>query len=694
MGLRRVLAPLAALALAAPGLVGAADAGAAIRLVHDSFSTAYRSPFGAVPAGSSVTLRLRASGAAVRSVTLHVEGGDPNATASVRRDVRMRRRGRVWSTAYRTPARPAILKYSFRVATARGTYWYGDDDSGTDVRKGGTGRTTRFRGDGFQLTVHARGFATPLWLQGAVVYEIFPERFRNGDRSNDYCRAGSATGCPTFYGDLAATLHVTWNEPVEDARATGFFNRDFFGGDLAGIEQKFDYLKGLGVDAIWLTPIFEARSNHRYDTADYMHVDAALGGDQAFASLAAAARARGIRLILDGVFNHTSSDSRYFDRYHRYPDVGACESPTSPFRGWYQVTGADVPCRSYSAFANLDSLPKLNHGSAALRAFVYRGSDSVVRHWTARGADGWRLDVAHEIPHEWWRDFRTVVKGYAPDAPLVGEITAGPEDTTPWLVGNELDGVMNYRFRNAAAGFARATSYSDSGGDIAALRPSQVEHALRAIQEDYPPAATAASFALLDSHDTNRALFVVTEPGDNPAVAKERQRLAALLQFTWVGAPMVYYGDEAGIDASGRNGFGDPYNRAPYPWTDESGNVAAYGPPDGAMIQYYTRLGQIRHTLPALRGLGFRTLLAGDRTAATTDNGVFAFARTDGASKPLIVVLNKASAAASATVPVTRLHQNGTRLTDLLGGGGETVTAGSVRVGVPPRGGLVLVAAP
>jgi glycosidase len=353
-----------------------------------------------------------------------------------------------------------LLKYSFRVRLARGTRWYGDDDSGTDIRKGGTGKTTSLRGDGFQLTAYAPGFTTPSWLQGAVVYEIFADRFRNGERSNDYCRAGSTSGCPSFYGDIQATLHSTWNEPLEDARATGVFNRDFSGGDLEGVEQKLDYLKGLGVDAIWLTPIFEARSNHRYDTADYMHVDPALGGDAAFASLAAAARSRGIHLILDGVFNHTSSDSRYFDRYHRYPETGACESPSSPYRDWYSITGSDVPCTSYNAFAGLDSLPKLNHANASLRDFIYRGTDSVVRHWATRGADGWRLDVAHEIPHDWWRDFRTVVKGYAPDAPLVGEITAGPEDATPWLVGNELDGVMNYRFRSAVDGYARLTNYS------------------------------------------------------------------------------------------------------------------------------------------------------------------------------------------------------------------------------------------
>src|SRR5207302_8664218 len=172
------------------------------------------------------------------------------------------------------------------------------------------------------------------------------------------------------------------------------------------------------------------------------------------------------------------------------------------------------------------------------------------------------------------------------------------EDATPWLLGNELDGVMNYRFRTAVDGYARLTNYSDSSGDIRALRPSQVDHALHAILEDYPRAATASSFALIDSHDTNRALFVLTEPGDGLAEAWERERMAALLQLAWVGAPMLYYGDEVGINAPGRNGFGDPYNRAPFPWKDETGNIGVYGPPDDATFSFYTVMARIRASFP------------------------------------------------------------------------------------------------
>jgi glycosidase len=643
----------------------ASTAAAQVRPFHDTFSAAYRSPGGAVATGTPVTLRLMVTGGRPKSVTLRVEA------AGRVSNLKLRRRGSIWSVIYHTPARPTIATYAFRVAVGRRILWYGDDDSGADVRKGGTGRATRLRTDAFKLTVYDRSFTTPAWMQGAVVYQIFVDRFRNGDRSNDTC-------CEVFYGNVPALLHPTWNEEVEDARATGVFNRDFFGGDLEGVVQKLDYLKELGVDAIWLTPIFKARSNHRYDTDDYHEIDPGVGGDPAFAFLAKESAAKGIRLILDGVFNHTSSDSRYFDRYNRYPAiVGACESPGSPFRPWYEITGSGVPCTQYSAFANLDTLPTLNDASEAVRAFVYKdGLASVVGQWTGSGADGWRLDVAHELSHAWWRDFRTSVKGYAADAPLIGEITAGPVDASEYLLGDELDGVMNYRFRHAAIGFAQTTSFADSTGTIPALSPAQTAHALQAILEDYPRQASAVSFNLLDSHDTNRVLFALDDD-------KERQRLAALLQFTSFGAPMIYYGDEAGVNAPGRGGFGDPYNRAPYPWPDESGSVNTYGPQDTEMIDYYTKLASLRRSLPALRTGSTRTLV--------TDRNVYAFARVAPPDKPVIVVLNKNRDFVPARIPVGGLYPNGTVLRDALVGDSAQVVGGVLTIRVRGPGGLVFV---
>src|SRR5262245_31038892 len=638
--------------------------GAHAALFHDSFSPAYRSPGGAVPTGTTVRLRLRVTGERVKAVALRVEVGDVATDTSTLRLLKLKRSGAFWSIAYRTPVRPALVTYTFRVTTTQGVRWYGDDDSSNDARKGGTGKTTRFRGDSFALTVYERGFTTPSWLQGATVYEIFPDRFRNGDPANDPCRLGP---CPVFYGNVPAILHPTWNEPVEDSRATGVFNRDFFGGDLHGVSENLDYLKSLGVDASWLTPIFKARSNHRYDTDDYMQVDPYLGGDAAYAALKAAAQAKGIRLILDGVFNHTSSDSRYFDRYHRYPDVvGACESASSPYRNWFSISG---DCASYSSFAGLDTLPQLNHSNPAVFDFLV----SVVKHWSP---DGWRLDAAQEIDHGFWRAFRKAVSG-----PLIGEVTAGPVDASPYLLGNELDGVMSYRFRQAALGFARTTPFTDSSGTIRPLTGAQLAHSLQAILADYPRAASAVSFNLVDSHDTNRVRFVLDQ-GDDFDLSRTRQQLAALLQFTAFGAPIIYYGDETGFYVPGKNGFGDPYNRATFPWPDTTPSAPAQGGADPRMGDYYARLGAIRHALPALRTGSLTTLLA--------KASVYGFARVGPPDKPVIVVVNKGGQPATVNVPVRGLYPDGAVLRDQKGSFQATVTGGRVRAELFPRDGLIL----
>ena len=648
--LSRLGAPMGSRVLLAATVVALAVAPAAdgaVRVVHDTFSTAYRSPAGAVPTGAPVTLRLRVTGARPSGVSLRVDVADPVSETSTLRTVKLRRRGALWSVAYRAPAEPALVSYTFRVRIGRRTLWYGDDNAGSDTTKGGLGRMSASRGDPFRLTVYDRAFTTPAWLQGAVVYEIFADRFRNGDPSNDYCRAGPTSGCPVFYGNTPATLHANWNEAMEDSRATGVFNRDFFGGDLEGVTEKLDYLQSLGVDAIWLTPIFKARSNHRYDTDDYHQVDPALGGDEAFTQLVTAARAKGIRLILDGVFNHTSSDSVYFDRYNRYPTTGACESTSSPYRDWYLITGTDVPCGSYTGFAGLDSLPELNWSNQTMRTFIH---GVVATDWLGRGADGWRLDVAQGIEHRWWREFRRAVKQRAPDAPLIGEVTAGPVDASEYLLGDELDGVMNYRFRQAAIGFARTTPFTDSSGTIRPLRPSQLDHALKAMLEDYPRQAAAVSFNLVDSHDTNRVRFALDE--GNFDAARERQRLVALLQFTSFGAPMIYYGDETGWSVPGKNGFNDPYNRAPFPWPDVSRDPHTAYFPDPRMGDYYAELARMRRALPALKTGSLRTLF--------TNASVYGFARVAPPNQPVIVVLNKGDQPATVTVPVRGLYPNGT----------------------------------
>ncbi|HXG63908.1 MAG TPA: alpha-amylase family glycosyl hydrolase [Blastocatellia bacterium] len=688
-------------------------------LRHDTFDAYYRSPFGAVPAGTSVTLRFRTDHFDVDGVSVRVYHYDP-ATDTTTGPVdypmtfleNRTENGTlydIWTRTLTTPSAPAILYYKFRITDGVDVDFYSDAyaDDHDNLNQGGEGAADDNEPfPAFQLTVYDPNFQTPDWLHHANVYQIFPDRFRNGDPANDYCRDGSTADCPTFYGDQMPILHGAWNEAIFDPRQPGqYFNEygtQFFGGDLKGIQDKLDYLQSLGVDTLYLNPIFKARSNHRYDTDDYFEVDPALGGDAALAALRAETERRGMRLILDAVFNHSSSDSFYFDRYHRYPHDGACESLDSPYRSWFNFFNNDAPCESndYEGWFGFDSLPAFSDGNPAVRDFFYRGASNVTQYWYERGASGWRFDVAPDISHNWWHDYRPFAKSYKPDGPLIGE---NFPDASQFLAGDQFDSVMNYRFRKNVLGFARGAADwgdNDNNGNnrIVALTPSQFDRALRSVREDYPPQATLAMLNLIDSHDTNRALYVLTLLGDNGLTeAKERLKLAALFQFTYLGAPMVYYGDEGAINApalaNGPNGpEDDPYNRAPYPWADESGDPNVYGPADQSVINFYTTLAHLRKQHAALRVGSFETLLTGDTTPSGDDNNTYAFARMGG--ETAVIALNNGSGGNTASIPVGAYFADGAQLQDALSGATHTVSGGHVSVTLAARSGVILLPFP
>jgi len=691
---------------------------------HDTFDPFYRDQEGAVTENSPVTLRFRtlhSSGiwsltarayifdTATGTTTGPVDTGMPfeqNITIN-------NTQYDIWKTTLTMPSSTSVYYYKFKINRDQTNGFYSDDylDDNDNVHKGGTGVAT----DGepfasFQVTVYDPNFQTPAWLQNANVYHIFPDRFRNGDQTNDYCRQGSTTGCPLYYGTQQATIHDLWNEAICDPNnangpCPGAFSNQFFGGDLLGIQNQLDYLQSLGVDTIYMNPIFQARSNHRYDTDNYLHVDPALGGDAAYTALQAEMNRRGMQVILDGVFNHASSDGLYFDRYHRYQTDGACESLSSIWRSWFHFYTNNVPCTSsdYPGWFGFDSLPIFDHNNPAVRDFFYRGSGNVTQYWYNQGAGGWRFDVADDgnFPHDWWHEYRTFAKNYKSNGPLIGEIWP---NASQWLAGDQMDSVMNYRFRKNVTGFVRNVDWSDNNNNgvnnIPGLTPSQFDHALRAVRDDYPAQATAAMLNLLDSHDTNRALYVMTETGDTGlAQAKQRLQLAALFQFTYLGAPMVYYGDEVAINApslfnSGNGPVGDPYNRAPYPWTDQAGDPTIYGPPDTSVLAVYKKLAHIRKLYPVLRQGAFVTLLTGDTQQQNTAPNTYAFARTMQGQSPVVVALNNGSVANAASIPMTGIYPDGTLLSDILHSITYTVSSGAVQVTLPPRSGVLLVRGP
>lgn len=682
-------------------------------LGHNSFDPTHRSPAGAVPVGTSVRLQFRTQPLDATAVTVVTYRYEPVTHTTTRAEVPMTyledrvENGTTYAywTANVSSDRPSILYYTFRVTDRGTTAWYSDvySDGHDNLGQGGWGQAFGTEPQtSFQISVYAPDYQTPDWLANATVYQIFPDRYRNGDPTNDYCVAGSTTGCPTWFGSTQPKPHTSWNDQLGDPRVTGTewtgtYGTQTYGGDLRGITQQLDHIKAIGFDTIYLTPIFQATSNHRYDTSDYFTIDPSLGTMADYDALVAGLHARGMHLILDGVFNHSSSDSVYFDRYHRWSSDGACESTASTYRGWYTWKNSTTPCdsSSYEGWWGYDTLAVYNDGSDGVRDLIFRAADSVVNTWYARGADGWRFDVADEISHDWWAQFRGYAKAANPDGPLVGEAWM---DASAFLLGDQLDGVMNYRFRKNVLGFARGEygwKDNDNNGsnEIVALTPSQFDHAMASVREDYPLQAQQTSFNLLGSHDTNRALYVLTEDGDSGLVeAKQRLTLAALLQYTWTGAPTVYYGDEVAIDApslaNGTNGpEDDPYNRAPYPWADASGSTDVYGPADLSVESRYATLARIRAAHPALRTGTFATLLTGDTTASTSDNSTYAFSRT-GSGESVVVAVNNGTVPNPATVPVT--FGDGTVLVDEVTGTQYTVADAAVTLTLPARSGAIL----
>ncbi len=513
-----------------------------------------RRPGGALRCGETVRLAFRVLGGSVRTAALVVYGD------AGRTEYPMTREGRDYAAYFTAPDTPQALWFYFRIETDDGTHRLFPDATGF------IGRICDREGGGFRLTVAAADFDTPAWFRRSIMYQIFPDRFAFSD--DDTAKRGVE-----YHRSLGQTaeLHASLDEPVRwqpRAFERDYSPDDFYGGTLRGIERKLGYLEELGVSVIYLNPIVEARSNHRYDTSDYMRPDPILGTEEDFVRLCAAAAERGIRIILDGVFSHTGADSIYFNRYGNYPSVGACQGERSEFYNWYDFKRFPDEYRCWWGFKDL---PEVNELNADWENYVIRGHDSVVKTWLRRGAAGWRLDVADELPDETLSLIRASAKQEKPDALILGEVW---EDAVikvsygkrrSYALGFSLDSVMNYPFRSAVLAFVRGHT------DAYALRDFLI-----AQQMNYPKPMYYSLMNLLGTHDVDRlrtALCVDFNIRDlsrseqlklqfSPAAllrAVELERLCALIQFSVPGVPSVYYGDEQGMC-----GVCDPFNRQPF----------------------------------------------------------------------------------------------------------------------------------
>lgn len=440
----------------------------------------------------------------------------------------------------------------------------------------------------WQLTVYSRNFSTPDWFKGGVLYQIFPDRFNfSGVKKKD------VPSDRILRDDRE-------NEPYWRPTSEGkVLNNDYFQGDLKGIEEKLPYLKSLGVTCIYLNPIFEAQSNHRYDTANYEKIDPLLGTEKDFTNLCKSADKLGISIILDGVFSHTGDDSIYFNKYGRYDSVGAYQSKKSPYYKWYKFI--DYP-EKYHSWWGISILPEVIEESPDFIEYI-TGKEGIAQKWLELGARGWRLDVADELPDPFLDEFRKSVKEKNKDALILGEVWEDASNKFSYgqrrryFGGKQLDSVMNYPFAEAIISFIRSgvvEGFSDK---------------ILTITENYPKCCVDVLMNHIGTHDTMR---IITQLAGESCEYRDRSwqsshhlnekqyekgvkllKLASVIQFTLPGVPCIYYGDEAGMQ-----GYKDPFNRFCYPWGKENREL----------VDHYTDLGKMRHSCDCLKEGEFYTL--------------------------------------------------------------------------------------
>lgn len=530
-----------------------------IMLLHDSHNEFYRTPSGPAPAGSNVLIRLHCDEAT--SVVLRTWMTEELCYTM------LPTAEHVWEVAIPLPTTPGLFWYYFLIYRKDGrTIRYGNQPD----KLGGVGVAyDHGEPESFQITLYDPAYKTPEAFHGANIYQIFPDRFRHAptkavdDRKDRY-------------------VHKNWDEEllgVGDLRGGKYQELDFYGGTLTGIQEKLPYLKDMGIDIIYLNPIFRARSNHRYDTGDYTQVDPLCGTNTEFTELCEAAKKVGIRVMLDGVFSHTGEDSVYFNHFGHYPTLGAYQGQSSPYYDWY--TFNHYP-EDYKAWWGILSLPELRKDNPEYQKFMFQPHEGIVPRWIEAGSCGWRLDVADELPVDFLRKLRAAAKAADPEAVVLGEVWEDASnkvaygETRCYCTGDTLDSVMNYPVREAILNFVM-------GKTSASTFVRLIHHQ----EEVYPAQFRYALMNLVGNHDRCRALNILAgrecqelSKADQQHVhlnveeyelAVRRYKLCIDLLCALPGCATVYYGDEVGL-----TGCHDPWNRRAFPWGREDKSLQKY----------------------------------------------------------------------------------------------------------------------
>ena len=652
----------------------------ALSLRFDSRASAHKAPYGAQTAGSTLEFGISAL-PGVSQLTLVIEKRRLEGNQEVLEYTEVKRLALTsnpqgtrerWSGSYRFKD-IGIYGYWFEAQIDGKAFVYqNNSDTVFWTREKGSGglgeaadkpaSTRAIRR--FRQTIYAADFKVPAWAPDIVYYYIFPDRFRNGDPRNDP-KPGVAR-----YQDKDVELHKNWldkpSKPDSGDGSDAVYNNDFFGGDLAGIIDKLDYIQSLGANTLYLTPIFKAASNHKYDTADYKNMDPAFGSNEDFSRLTREAARRGMRVITDTSLNHTGSDSIYFDRYGNHQSKGAFAGgkirSDSPYASWYTFDASQTdPDRQYKGWIDLSDLPELNKAAPSLRNYLYRERNSVMKLWLDRGAAGWRMDVAAWVPDDFWREWRSAIKQHQPDTLTVAECWF---DASKYFLGDTFDSTMNYIFHSTVLAFA-------AGGKAAELYAN-----IELMREAYPPQAFYALMNMLSTHDRARSLHSLGWQTDDAspseiALAKQRLKLALFFQMTFPGAPTVYYGDEVGV-----TGGDDPYNRASYPWADLGGQ------PDTALLAEFKRLIKLRNDNPVLRRGSI------DAPLLLDDHVIVLYRQM--ADKIAISASNNADTAHSVTVSLPAKAKTGS-FTDALTGARVQAVDGRLTFSIPALSGTLLL---
>ncbi len=563
----------------------------------------FRSPNGAVEAGTTIVFQVEVPRFyGLKEAELVWIHDETNEYDHFRMKWKELKEGRdVFKASVKVPDK-GLIWYYFRLKTMTETIFLGKKKSGYGL--------FHEEPPSWQITVHDPDYTTPDWIKGGVFYHIFVDRFAKEGaapvKKNAFLRkdwGGLPEYAPNKYGEVV--------------------NNDFFGGNIQGIISKLDYLESLGVSCVYISPIFEAFSNHKYDTGDYEKIDEMFGTLEDFHSLCEQAGKRGIRILLDGVFNHTGSDSKYFNKKGTYGSIGAYQSKDSDYYSWYKFS--DYPDH-YDSWWGIDTLPAVHESDPSFMDYI-NGDEGIARKWLKEGASGWRLDVADELPDEFLEAFRKAVKSHDEDNLIIGEVW---EDAShkiaygkrrSYFYGQQLDSVMNYPFMYAIIQFIR-------NGDA-----ENIHEIVTDIWNNYPAATVHCLMNMIGTHDTRRILTALGGELLYEASKEEKSKmsmsdsekddalrllkLASAVQMTLPGVPCIYYGDEAGME-----GYEDPLNRRCFPWGHE----------DGPLLEWYRKLAEIRKGHAVFKKGSYQTLHA--------ENQVYIFLR-ENESEKLIVGVNR-----------------------------------------------------